>query len=277
MPTIFTAQQAAQVFDPLASTYNKSSSYHRSDVGFLVHKAAIQGSESVLDLGTGTGWVATEARRLTTGRIVGVDISPKMVAEARRHAKDDTLQIAYLVGDMITLHGLDAIKPPGGFDVITCLWAFSNVAAGQRLAMLNRWKDFLAPGGRIVLELQHPNNDLASFDVENESGKSVFRWKMSNQQSLVECVAAWQALGDAAGLRLIGELESIGVEGYEDQEPNLKAVLAGQQNPSHAQIEGGKQTLLQRLVNYYWPKSGESGRPVVLPKTVSVMGVWQKC
>ena len=49
--------------------------------------------------------VATEARRLATGRIVGVDISPKMVAEARRHAKDGTLQIAYLVGDMITLSG----------------------------------------------------------------------------------------------------------------------------------------------------------------------------
>jgi 2-polyprenyl-3-methyl-5-hydroxy-6-metoxy-1,4-benzoquinol methylase len=76
---------------------------------------------------------------------VGVDISPKMVAEARRHAKDGTLQIAYLVGDMITLHGLDAIKPPGGFDVITCLWAFSNVAAGQRLAMLNRWRTSSRP------------------------------------------------------------------------------------------------------------------------------------
>ena len=35
-------------------------------------------------------------------------------------------------------------------------------------------------------------------------------------------------------------------------------------------------TLQQRLVNSYWPQSGERGRPVVKHKTVSVMGVWQK-
>jgi ubiquinone/menaquinone biosynthesis C-methylase UbiE len=101
----------------------------------------------VLDLGTGTGWVAIEARWHTSGRIVGIDISPNMVAEARQHTKDKGLHIAYLTGDMITLQVLDAIKPARGFDVITCLWAFSNVAPGRRLAMLNRWTEFLAPHG----------------------------------------------------------------------------------------------------------------------------------
>ena len=55
-----------------------------------------------------TGWVAVEARKYTTGRVVAVDVSPKMVAEARRQAKDLGLQIAYLKGDMITMQGLDA-------------------------------------------------------------------------------------------------------------------------------------------------------------------------
>jgi hypothetical protein len=41
--------------------------------------------------------------------------------------------------------------------------------------MLRTWTDFLAPQGRIVFEMHHPIQDLASNDVENESGTSVFR------------------------------------------------------------------------------------------------------
>jgi hypothetical protein len=56
-------------------------------------------------------------------------------------------QIAYLVGDFITVQKLAAIKPSGGFDVITCLRAFSNVTPDLRGAMLRTWTDFLAPQG----------------------------------------------------------------------------------------------------------------------------------
>jgi hypothetical protein len=39
---------------------------------------------------------------------------------------------------MITLEGLDDSKPAGGFDVILCLWAFSNVTPAQRVTALSR-------------------------------------------------------------------------------------------------------------------------------------------
>ena len=61
--------------------------------------------------------MAVEAQKYTTGRIVRIDASHKMVAEARRQAKDLGLQIAYLKEDMITMQRPDAIKPAGGFDV----------------------------------------------------------------------------------------------------------------------------------------------------------------
>ena len=277
MARFFSAQQAADIFDPLAATYDKVCAYHRDNIDPFVRKAGIQGNESVLDLGTGTGWVAVEARKHTTGRIVGIDVSPKMVTEARRQAKDLGLQIAYLKGDMITMQGLDAIKPAGGFDVITCFWAFSNVAIDQRLAMLNRWKSFLAPSGRIVFDMHHPNHDLAGYHVENASGKSLFRWKMLDQQSMTECVTACEAMGKQAGLKLVGELELTGVESYEDQHGNLAVVLeaAGQRYPSRAQLEEGKPILAQRLVDILWPRSGEQGPAILSHQVVSVMGVWQ--
>ena len=74
--------------------------------------------------------------------------------------------------------------------MITCLLAFSNVAPDLRGTMLRTWTDFLAPQGRIVFEMHHPTHDLASYDVENESGMSVFRWKMLDQHSLATCAAA---------------------------------------------------------------------------------------
>jgi hypothetical protein len=57
-----------------------------------------------------------------------------------------------------------------------------------------------------------PTHDLASYDVENESGKSVFCWKMLDQHSLATCAAACQAVGEEAGRQLVGELELLGVE-----------------------------------------------------------------
>jgi ubiquinone/menaquinone biosynthesis C-methylase UbiE len=277
MASFFSAQQAADTFDRFAATYDKDYAYHRDNIGPFVHKAGIQSNESVLDLGAGTGWVAVEARKYTTGRVMGVDVSPKMVAEARRQAKDLGLQIAYLKGDMITMQGLDAIKPAGGFDVITCFWTFSNVVLDQRLAMLNRWKSFLAPGGRMVFNMHHPNHDLAGYHVENVSGKSLFRWKVLDQQSITECVIACEAMGEQARLKLTGELELTGVEGYEDQHGNLAVVLeaAGQRHPSRAQLETGKPILAQKLVNFFWPRSGEQGQAILRHQVVSMMGVWQ--
>lgn len=64
--------------------------------------------------------------------------------------------------------------------------------------------------------MHHPNNNLASYDVRTESGKSVFRWKMLDQQSVTECMKACKGVGEQARLKLVKEVELIGVEGYDD-------------------------------------------------------------
>jgi hypothetical protein len=100
---------------------------------------------------------------------------------------------------------------------------------------------------------------------------------MLDQQSVTECMEACKGVAQQAGLKLVGQVELIGVEGYDDHQSRVKTVLgaAGIHNPSRAQLESGKQRLLQRLANFYWPSCGETGRPVVQHKVVSVMGVWQ--
>ena len=54
-----------------------------------IEKMELQGDESVLDLGCGNGWAVKElAKRLPHGKAAGIDISEKMIAEAREKYAD---------------------------------------------------------------------------------------------------------------------------------------------------------------------------------------------
>lgn len=281
MPAIWSAEEAMEIFNLTATTYDKDNFFHRDDVRSFVAKAAIQDTEHVLDLGTGTGWVTQVARCYSKGRIVGVDISPEMVKEARRQAAEAEANILYLVGNMITLQGLEYIKAgvsATGYNVITSLWAFSNIAHDKRVAMLQRWKDFLAPNGRIVFDVQHPQGDLATYDAVDENGVIRYRWKFSDQQSMTECAEACKVIGEEAGLKLVGELEEGGVEGYEDGRPAMQRLLEsnGNPNPTRSQLEAAKTTFAEMVGSFLWQKHNIPGRLVLKHKCISVVGVWQK-
>ncbi|HEY3610328.1 MAG TPA: class I SAM-dependent methyltransferase [Pseudonocardiaceae bacterium] len=96
---------------------------------------------AVLDVGCGTGslsmLLAEQGHHVT-----GVDLSPGMIAKARRKLADH--QVPVLLGD--------AADPPVGdrrFDVVLArhlVWALPDP-----LAALRRWVGLLRPGGHVVL------------------------------------------------------------------------------------------------------------------------------
>ena len=183
---------------------------------------------------------------------------PEMVKEAKKVAKEQNIQVAFLKGDMITMQDLEYIKPPGGFDVITCLWAFSTVPSSQQITMLNRWKDFLAPTGRIVFDMQHPGSRVAGCDVYNQDRERMLRIKIHDTQILEECRAACQSVGAQAGLQLIGALEQQGVHGYPDYSPQLKTVLGklgwDVEQATAEQLEKGKWALIKIVMTVHQEK-----------------------
>lgn len=94
------------------------------------------------DLGCGTGTLALLLA--DEGYAVdGVDFSPEMVRLARAKAGDRT-DVTYVEAD--------AAAPPlesDAYDAVLCrhvLWALPD-----QVAVLRRWVDLLAPGGRLVL------------------------------------------------------------------------------------------------------------------------------
>jgi len=101
----------------------------------------------VLDLGCGFGWFCRWAREQGAGRVVGVDLSEKMLARAKMAARDDA--ITYARAD------LESFAPnAAAFDLIYSSLALHYIADLEPL--LERAFDALVAGGRIVFSVEHP-------------------------------------------------------------------------------------------------------------------------
>jgi ubiquinone/menaquinone biosynthesis C-methylase UbiE len=92
----------------------------------------------VLDLGTGTGKAArVVARRFPTAEIVGVDLSPEMIEQAKRLLPDELAdRVSYEVADASAL-----VFDDGAFDLVVLL---NMIPFFDELARVT------APGGRLV-------------------------------------------------------------------------------------------------------------------------------
>ncbi|HTT79636.1 MAG TPA: class I SAM-dependent methyltransferase [Stellaceae bacterium] len=101
----------------------------------------------VLDLGCGYGWFCRWARAEGAAQVLGIDVSEKMLARARRDTLDAA--ISYRQADLETLD-----LPESGFDLVYSSLALHYIAGLDRLlAQVHR---ALAPGGRFVFSAEHP-------------------------------------------------------------------------------------------------------------------------
>jgi SAM-dependent methyltransferase len=96
----------------------------------------------VLDIGTGTGFVALIAAGLGY-RVMGLDLSAAMLAEARTEAGRRGLDVTFAIGDAVSPAIAEA-----SLDAIICrhlIWTLRE----PKVAFSN-WRRLLRPGGRVV-------------------------------------------------------------------------------------------------------------------------------
>nr|WP_294528386.1 methyltransferase domain-containing protein [uncultured Rhodopila sp.] len=151
----FTAEVAAY-FDRRSATYD-AGDFHPRLAARLIEAAGIKEGQTVLDVATGTGLVAIEAARRVgaSGRVIGLDISPGMLARARRKIDDLALpNIELREADAGT-----ADMPPDGFDLILCSAALVFMA--DIPAVLRGWHKFLKPGGYVGFDAPAENSTAA--------------------------------------------------------------------------------------------------------------------
>ena len=104
----------------------------------------------VLDAGCGAGSLAAElvARGAS---VVGVDLSPRMVAAAR--ARVGSSRARFVVGDLAD-GGVLSSFGPGVFDVVAASLMMHYVRDWE--PVLRAFARVLVPGGRVVLSTHHP-------------------------------------------------------------------------------------------------------------------------
>lgn len=137
-------QQLADYYSDRGPNYDKSD-FHQQLAERLVVGAALQPGQQVLDMATGTGLVAVAAAQRVgpQGRVVGVDLAAGMLQQAQQKREALGLQNLELYhGDAETLELADS-----AFDVVLCCSAL--ILLPDIPAALNRWRQFLKPGGLI--------------------------------------------------------------------------------------------------------------------------------
>jgi SAM-dependent methyltransferase len=129
----------------------------------------IQEGDMILDLGCGPGEATRRLALLVggTGRVVGVDNSEAMIAEARRRAEGSGLPVEYRIGDARRLDFAD-----GEFDGSRAERVFQHLPdPAQALAELVR---VTRPGGRIVIG---PDPDWETLVIDSSDGALTRRIK----------------------------------------------------------------------------------------------------
>lgn len=141
--------------------------------------------KSVLDLGCGYGHNCLDFMRRGALKIVGLDISEKMLEIARRESSD--VKIEYI---NMSMTEMDTLVEK--FDFIYSSLAFHYIEDFQKL--IGNIFDLLNPGGQLLFSQEHPiitatidgkghfnrdengNRVSYTFSNYNQSGKRVIHW-----------------------------------------------------------------------------------------------------
>ncbi len=119
----------------------------------LVHLALPVKGKRVLDLATGTGDIAFALGR-HGARVVGLDVTLRMIELARAKTPAGTSGPTFLVGDMMALP-----FPGESFDLVTTGYGLRNVPDLQ--TAIDEIQRVLKPGGSVVsLDFNRPVNPL---------------------------------------------------------------------------------------------------------------------
>ncbi|WP_284745517.1 class I SAM-dependent methyltransferase [Amycolatopsis sp. RTGN1] len=134
----------AALFDSTAEHYDEDT-FHARVADELVAPLPPE-PDLVLDVATGTGFAAYAALRLKPSRVLAVDLSPAMVAQATAKAAelDPSGVITWQVGPAVPMP-----SPDGSADVVLCASSLHFLGA----VAFADWRRVLRPGGRLAFSV----------------------------------------------------------------------------------------------------------------------------
>ncbi|HEX5348593.1 MAG TPA: methyltransferase domain-containing protein [Pseudonocardiaceae bacterium] len=147
MQASYYKQQVTQVFHHAATTYDRLGVEFFTPMGHrLIELAGPAPGERVLDVGCGRGTcVFMAADRVGQGgQVMGIDLAPAMIEEAKREA----VRLGVTNVELRVMDGEAPQLPAGSFNVVT--GSYSLIFLPEAPAALARYTRILADGGRIA-------------------------------------------------------------------------------------------------------------------------------
>ena len=204
----------------------------------MLEVAKVTKDDYVFDLGSGDGRIPITAAARYGARGFGVEINPKLVAEARANAK------LAGVSDRVEFRRQDLFQTSVREATVVGLYLFvwANVKLRPRLI------SELRPGSRIVAH-DFPVGDEWKPDVEEEiDNRTVYLWYVPAQVS-----GTWEVSGGPKGLTVQLQQEFQKIEGTASVNggsvPLQNATLRGDAIEFTVALDGGKPMLFRGRVN----------------------------
>ena len=107
---------------------------------------------TVLDAGCGTGRYFHCLKN--TQKLVGLDVSPEMLREARHPVREEDVSIGEI--ELVCESIYTRLFPEASFDLIYSIGLFGN-GCGLTTALLSKFHQWLAPGGRVFFDVIDSN------------------------------------------------------------------------------------------------------------------------
>jgi toxoflavin synthase len=121
--------------------------------------------KSILDLACGEGFYSRIFKRQGAARVLGVDLSSRMVDLARASEGESRLGVEYAVGDAT------AFEPDDTFDIVTAAYLLNYADTPEKLlAMCQTVSRSLRPGGRFVTVNNNPSQAPERFAAAKKYG-----------------------------------------------------------------------------------------------------------
>lgn len=137
---------------------------------------------TILDLGSGFGDFCRFARQRGAARVVGMEISRRMIAEAARRTNDSG--ITYLLTPVE-----DLLVEGGAYDLVVCRLTLHYV--GDYRGVVGLVFRGLRAGGRFVLSVEHPICTARCQGWHEDAGGNQLFWPVDDYQKEGERRQHW--------------------------------------------------------------------------------------
>lgn len=218
-------QEIADLYTGRSQTYDRGN-WHLQIAHRLVEYGQVSSGQYILDIATGTGHVAIASAPLvgTEGKVIGIDISPGMLAQARHKVEKLNLKnIEFQLSDGETINFAH-----NSFDRIFCSSAF--IWMSDLIAALRLWHNCLKPGGIIGIHAFADTAFIGGVITQKVAQKYGISFLMSKPTGTVEkCQNLLQQAGfEAIDIKVEQDGSYISLE-------KAKEMWAGSSHPAPGQ------------------------------------------